>query len=452
MTPACIGDQRNVCAKETPSRTKVIVGKALDICRSSETTSKQLRNMTVFTDESAEHEIKVIRQQRYGNRRRESFKPREKRRCKFCGETHEFDKNSCPAYGKSCNNCGIRNHFSKVCQKKRDENDRTIREVTKVKDASSDSGDSVYSVSMSPEFSDDEEIYAMCTRHEQFKSRIIAAMSIKGGRETKFQVDTGATCNVIKQSELSGTKYMSKLKKTKQVLRMYNSSTLKPVGQSVVQLQNPETRKKYKVKFTVIDSENCSNLLGSRAAQQMGLVDVNYDNMKIVAEQDSIKLDKHTKMMSSELNVIEKQTHSVLTSPEPSQNGLTMEDITSEYKYVFEGLGRLGAKLHLEVDETVKPVQQAVRKIPESMKIPLKHHLAELEKKGIIEKLYQPTQWVNSIVVAKKSNGSIRLCLDPRPLNSALKRCHHPMQTIEDILPELGKAKIFFSVKGRMLQ
>ena len=68
-------------------------------------------------------------------------------------------------------------------------------------------------------------------------------MSIKGGRETKFQVDTGATCNVIKQSELSGTKYMSKLKKTKQVLRMYNSSTLKPVGQSVVQLQNPETRK-----------------------------------------------------------------------------------------------------------------------------------------------------------------------------------------------------------------
>ena len=77
------------------------------------------------------------------------------------------------------------------------------------------------------------------------------------------------------------------------------------------------------------------------------------------------------------------------------------------------------------------------------MKIPLKHHLAELEKKGIIEKVYQPTQWVNSIVVAKKSNGSIRLCLDPRPLNSALKRCHHPMQTIEDILPELGKAKIF---------
>jgi hypothetical protein len=27
-------------------------------------------------------------------------------------------------------------------------------------------------------------------------------------------------------------------------------------------------------------------------------------------------------------------------------------------------------------------------------------------------------------------------------INNALKRCHHPMQTIEDILPELGKAKV----------
>jgi hypothetical protein len=54
----------------------------------------------------------------------------------------------------------------------------------------------------------------------------------------------------------------------------------------MVQLQNPETCKKYKVEFTVIDGENCTNLLGSRAAQQMGLVNVNYDNMKILSEPD----------------------------------------------------------------------------------------------------------------------------------------------------------------------
>ncbi len=273
----------------------------------------------------------------------------------------------------------------------------------------------------------------MPTKHKQYKSRILAVMNIKGGRETSFQVDTGATCNVIKRNELVGTKYMKKMKKTKQVLKMYNSSTLKPIGQCMVQLQNPETHKKYKVKFTVIDGENRTNLLGSRAAQQMGLVNVNYDNMKILTVPCEMKV---AAMTASEPSPTEDST--------PKQTGLTMEQITKEYKDVFEGLGQLRPKnVKLEIDENVKPVQQAVRKIPESMKDPLKHHLAELEKKGIIERVYQPTEWISSVVLAKKSNGGIRLCLDPRPLNKALKKCHHPMQTIEDILPELAKAKVF---------
>ena len=41
-----------------------------------------------------------------------------------------------------------------------------------------------------------------------------------------------------------------------------------------------------------------------------------------------------------------------------------------------------------------------------------------------------------------KANGNLRLCLDPKALNKALKRCHFPMLVIEEILPELGKAKI----------
>jgi hypothetical protein len=164
----------------------------------------------------------------------------------------------------------------------------------------------------------------------------------------------------------------------------------------------------------------------------MGLVNVNYDNMKILTEPGEMKV---AAMTASEPSPTEDST--------PKQTGLTMEQITEEYKDVFERLGQLGPKLHLEIDENVNPVQQAVRKIPESMKDPLKHHLAELEKKGIIERVYQPTQWISSVVVAKKSNGDICLCLDPRPLNKALKRCHHPMQTIVTILPELGKAKVF---------
>ena len=50
---------------------------------------------------------------------------------------------------------------------------------------------------------------------------------------------------------------------------------------------------------------------------------------------------------------------------------------------------------------------------------------------------------VSTIVVNKKNNGKIRLCLDSQPLNKALKRCHYPIPMIEDVLPDLANAKVF---------
>ena len=115
---------------------------------------------------------------------------------------------------------------------------------------------------------------------------------------------------------------------------------------------------------------------------------------------------------------------------------------------MFEGLRNLGVELHL-VDESAKPVQLPPRKIPEALKQPLKDHLADLEKQGVIEKVEQPTDWVNAIVVARKSNGKIRLCLDPCPLNKHLKRYLYPIPNIEDVLAELAKAKAFTKVDCR---
>jgi hypothetical protein len=62
------------------------------------------------------------------------------------------------------------------------------------------------------------------------QSRLFATMKIKGGKDTKFQIDTGATCNVLKKSELNGTKYERKIKPIAQVLKMYNNSAINPLG------------------------------------------------------------------------------------------------------------------------------------------------------------------------------------------------------------------------------
>ena len=47
------------------------------------------------------------------------------------------------------------------------------------------------------------------------------------------------------------------------------------------------------------------------------------------------------------------------------------------------------------------------------------------------------------MVVVRKKNNDIRICLDPTNLNKAIKRPHYALTTIEDILPDLAKAKVF---------
>ena len=262
-----------------------------------------------------------------------------------------------------------------------------------------------------------EEI--LVVESQQFQAKIHVTMKIKGGYETTFQVDTGASCNVIRAGELRG-KYEKSITQTNQVLKMYNSSPLKPVGKCRVQLTNPRNGKKYKAEFVVVkDSDASINLIGSRAAQQMNLIHVNPENL---------------------LSGNNEAVHVVQT---PDEIGHTEEEIRAKYADVFQGLGELGESLHLEVDETVRPVQIPPRRIPEALRKPLKEHLEELEQQGVIEKVVQATDWVSAIVVNKKSNGKIRLCLDPQPLNKALKRCHYPIPTIEDVLPDLANAKVF---------
>jgi hypothetical protein len=73
----------------------------------------------------------------------------------------------------------------------------------------------------------------------------------------------------------------------------------------------------------------------------------------------------------------------------------------------------------------------------------VKEKLKTMTKDGIIEKVDQPSEWVSQMAVTTKKNGDLRICIDPRPLNKALKREHHPMPVLDDLLPDLAEAKVF---------
>ena len=132
-----------------------------------------------------------------------------------------------------------------------------------------------------------------------------------------------------------------------------------------------------------------------------------------------------------------------------SQGPLSMEEVLKEYSDVFQGTGKLKGQYKLEIEENAKPVVHLPRRVPVALKGKLKRELERLQSLGIIEKVIEPTPWVSSLVIVQKPNGQIRVCLDPGDLNKVLGRSPYPTPTVEDILPELTRAKVFSTVDAK---
>ena len=57
-----------------------------------------------------------------------------------------------------------------------------------------------------------------------------------------------------------------------------------------------------------------------------------------------------------------------------------------------------------------------------------------MEELNVIERVEEPTDWVNSMVTIVKPNGSLRICIDSRHLNKVIKSEPYQMSTIKEIV------------------
>ena len=100
---------------------------------------------------------------------------------------------------------------------------------------------------------------------------------------------------------------------------------------------------------------------------------------------------------------------------------ITKDYILKEYNDVFKGVGTLpGGPYHIRLKEQYKLVQHPPRSVPIAMQAANRAELNRLVKEGIITEVKECMEWINLIVPVMKSNGSIRLCLDPKDLNKAM--------------------------------
>ena len=61
-----------------------------------------------------------------------------------------------------------------------------------------------------------------------------------------------------------------------------------------------------------------------------------------------------------------------------------------------------------------------------------------MEQKGYITEEENPSEWVSSMFVSMR----ILICLNPFDLNKVVKKAHHPIKTVEDIVSNIPNTRV----------
>ena len=387
------------------NKKKLDLAAAINICRTAESSSSQLRAMSKTDKVQSLHKDHPERRRSQSRGRRDDDRRRSNskgRGCRCCGKQHAIDKKACPAFGKKCTYCSKLNHFASVCMaKQRSTPHATVNQLDNIED--------------------DEEVF---TLNSSDSKRLYSRLDV-GGKRIRFLLDCGATVNLLPAALLRQLDISPSMVRPAAVtLRMFDRTALKTDGMITLLATHPTTGQYEHIDFYIATTHN-QPLLGLEACLLFDLLAV-----------------KHENICTLQQSAVSNQT--TVQNPE-----LSADVIFSTFSDLFEGYGMLDGEVHLDIDPNVTPVRLPLRKLPVPIKDKVGRELQHLQDEGIIAPVREPTAWISALLVVSKANGGIRICIDPKPLNKALLRDHYPMPTIDDILPKLSDAKVFSTVDAK---
>ena len=118
--------------------------------------------------------------------------------------------------------------------------------------------------------------------------------------------------------------------------------------------------------------------------------------------------------------------------------------IKQEFPSSFTGLGTLQDDYEIQVKQDVQPFSLGTaRNIPLPLCDKVKQELDVMEAQGVISKVQQPNPWCTGMVVVKKKNGGVRICIDLKSLNQYVLREQYPLPKVDYILGQLTGATVF---------
>lgn len=327
--------------------------------------------------------------------------------CQRCGRTdHTTNVQFCPAKDLKCRRCGFQGHFAKFCKTR----------VSKRKPLPSREDDSdakrfkyrgnkvnfIDNENENPEIDNlrnyecfnisSTDLNSTCTPDDVIECSI-------SGIKLMFFIDSGCKVNIIKDADYkilseNNAIMWDMVPNPTEVLKPYASTESLKLIMRFVTAISLSNKKEIIASFFVVKNGDVS-ITGKDTAKQLGILRLGLSVNRI--EVDNI-------------------------SPFPK-----IKD----------------AVVKLAIDPNVKPVQQPVRRVPVAVEALVEEKLKTAQKLGIIEKVNEPSVWISPIVIAHKPSGDIRICVDMRRANEAIRRENYPIPTFDSFMTKLKNAKHF---------
>lgn len=334
--------------------------------------------------------------------------------CGKCGSKHRRNpREGCPAFGQVCHKCGKDNHFAKACRS----SSTTSKQSSKHTYGKS-SHRRVHQIDEqymyeSDDSCDDEvgspfvigsldSIDAIMQQNEVYDTVMI------NNKPVSLKIDTGAQCNVLPLKTFKSVRQHEKIMEARRSrLIDYGGNTIETLG--TVTFQCLHNNKHETLTFHVI----------------------NIDAKPIIGLHDSKRL-----------NMIKICVDTVDSAPPLP---ITHNTLLSEYAVLFnKELGTLPVKYKIKLKEGATGVIKPPRNVPIAVEDKVKQKLDEMVETGVLAPVEGPTEWVSSMVAVRKRNkDEIRICIDPKDLNEAIRREHYPARTIETIIKKIHKSEYF---------
>lgn len=158
--------------------------------------------------------------------------------------------------------------------------------------------------------------------------------------------------------------------------------------------------------------------------------------------EDTIKMEQLDSGLEATSDIMDKFTFPSNLDARLLRKG---KDLLSDFMDTFShndlDLGHTtGVQHKIELENTI-PFKQRHRRVPPAMVDEVRDHIKQLLACGVIRRSHSP--WASAVVLARKKDNSLRMCIDYRQLNQRTIKDSYALPRIEEILDSLSGARYF---------